>query len=71
MDSLLDEHQIGFKFSHAIYNSHDPENKRALQTMKGIRFYFKTWGVGEQWSQVEIIFKISTGIALLGLAPLL
>ena len=42
-----------------------------MQTMKGIRFYFKSWGVGEQWSQVEIIFKISTGIALLGLAPLL
>ena len=39
--------------------------------MRGVRFYFRTTGVGEAVEISAIIFKISTGIALLSIAPLL
>ena len=34
--------------------------------MRGVRFYFRTVGRGEDISTTAIIFKLSTGIALLG-----
>jgi len=47
------------------------ETHRTINRSSGIRFYFRTVGVGHEISITAIIFKISTGIALLGFAPIL
>ncbi|CAD7940481.1 unnamed protein product [Amoebophrya sp. A25] len=70
IDSVFDEHKIGFEFKHATPSSEVP-NERRLYTMRGVRFYFRAVGTGEELSISSIIFKVSTGIALLALAPLL
>lgn len=68
VDTLLDDHKIGFKFSFPFYTGEDQrvENKHA-----GIRFYFRTVGTGFKVSIAAIIMKCSTGIALLGFAPII
>eukprot|EP00392_Amoebophrya_sp_AT5.2_P016019 g16257.t1 len=60
----------GFEYTYA---TPDPttHNARRLYRMRGVRFYFRTVGTGEEISVTSIVFKISTGIALLSLAPLL
>ncbi|CAD7968682.1 unnamed protein product [Amoebophrya sp. A120] len=69
VDSLFDQNAIGFEFTYKVPLA--TANERRLFKMKGVRFYFRTVGTGEEISVTSIIFKISTGIALLSLAPLL
>lgn len=70
IDTLFDVHNIGFEFKRSIPYQNDA-NVRYLYTYRGVRFYFRTMGKGEEVSIASIIFKIATGIALLTLAPLL
>eukprot|EP00397_Hematodinium_sp_SG-2012_P020012 GEMP01020594.1.p1 GENE.GEMP01020594.1~~GEMP01020594.1.p1 ORF type:complete len:388 (+),score=100.94 GEMP01020594.1:210-1373(+) len=70
IDALLDENHIGFKFSYPVYDVND-DNVRRLHSVRGIRFYVRSIGRGRKVSIAAIIFKISTGIALLVLAPIL
>jgi len=70
IDAILDKDNIGFKFSYPVYDVGD-EDSRRLFKVRGIRFYMRTVGVGRMVSVAVIIFKISTGIALLVLAPIL
>merc|ERR1719359_2481191 len=45
--------------------------QRELKQMHGIRLYFRTVGTGQKISLAAIIFKCSTGLALLGFAPII
>lgn len=68
IDVLLSETEIGFKFKKKMDLG---EDSRRLETRHGIRFYFKTVGTGKKFSVSAMIFKISTGIALLGFSPII
>lgn len=68
VDVLLDDKKIGFQFSWPIYMG---EDQRVENRMSGIRFYFRTVGTGYKVSLASIIMKCSTGIALLGFAPII
>lgn len=68
IDALLDEDKIGFRFSYPFYTGKD---KRQESRMAGLRFYFRTVGTGYKVSLAAIIMKCSTGIALLGFAPII
>jgi len=70
IDAMLDKDNIGFQFSYPVYDVGD-DNSRRLFKVRGIRFCMRTVGVGRMVSVAVIIFKISTGIALLVLAPIL
>jgi hypothetical protein len=68
VDVLMDEDKIGFQFSWPFYTGSD---QRVENKMWGIRFYFRTVGTGYKVSVAAIIMKMSTGIALLGFAPII
>lgn len=68
VDVLMDEDKIGFTFSFPFYTG---EDERVENKMSGIRFYFRTAGTGYKVSIAAIIMKCSTGIALLGFAPII
>merc|ERR1719265_1932043 len=68
VDSIFDPNNIGFKFSYPRYTGVD---KRNLITVRGIRFYIRTLGTGQMVSISAIILKVSTGLTLLGLAPII
>lgn len=68
VDSLFSTGEIGFEFHYPHYTGKDT---RDLYTMRGIRFYIRTVGTGRKVSITAIIFKASTGIALLGFAPII
>lgn len=70
VDSLLDQDHIGYGFTHSEYDPTNPD-RRTRYKKWGIRFFFSTVGVGSKLSMAMIIFKLSTGIAVLGVAPLL
>lgn len=70
VDSMLDQEDIGFEFSHPEYDPSSPEEKRTKVTKAGIRFFFRTFGTGSKVSLVAIIFKLSTGMSLVGFAPI-
>lgn len=72
VDSLFDSETIGFNFAHAEYGvgDQDPDFRTKI-TRKGIRFYFRTNGNGQAVDPSEIIFKLSTGGALIGFAPII
>lgn len=68
VDSLFSTGEIGFEFHYPHYTG---EDTRDLFTMRGIRFYIRTYGRGHAVSLTAVIFKASTGIALLGFAPII
>ncbi|CEL99140.1 unnamed protein product [Vitrella brassicaformis CCMP3155] len=70
LDTLLDNRNVGFTFAYPEYDLSDPDRRR-LNKLTGIRFYIRTVGTGWKVSITAIIFKLSTGLALLGLAPIL
>eukprot|EP00746_Dinoflagellata_sp_MGD_P166560 gnl/MRDRNA2_/MRDRNA2_96534_c0_seq1.p1 gnl/MRDRNA2_/MRDRNA2_96534_c0~~gnl/MRDRNA2_/MRDRNA2_96534_c0_seq1.p1 ORF type:complete len:395 (-),score=70.06 gnl/MRDRNA2_/MRDRNA2_96534_c0_seq1:61-1245(-) len=69
IDSLLDQNHIGYNFKHVEYDVENPD-KRTRYKSYGIRFYFSTVGVGSKVSMAMIIFQLSTGMALVGFAPI-
>lgn len=69
VDTLLDEDHIGFAFEHVEYDPINPD-KRTAYKKHGIRFFVSTVGTGSKVSMAMIIFYASTGIALLGIAPI-
>lgn len=74
MDVKLDEESIGFNFGWPFYMGDDSTSNsdhRELKKMYGIRLYFRTVGTGQKISLAMIIFKMSTGLALLGFAPII
>merc|ERR1719235_724848 len=68
VDVLMDEDKIGFQFTWPFYTG---EDQRVENKMSGVRFYFRTVGTGFKVSLAAIIMKCSTGIALLGFAPII
>jgi len=70
VDNLLDEDHIGYGFNHVEYDVANPD-KRTNYKKWGIRFFFGTLGVGSKLSMAMIIFRISTGMALVGFAPII
>lgn len=71
-DSLFDSSSIGFSFTHAEYGVGDQDpDTRTKMSRSGIRFYFRTTGHGQAVDPSEIIFKLSTGGALIGFAPII
>lgn len=68
VDSIFDPNNIGFKFEYPHYTQKD---KRELVTVRGIRLYIRSLGTGEMVSTAAIILKLSTGLTLLGLAPII
>jgi hypothetical protein len=72
VDSAFDSTTIGFGFAHAEYGvgEQDPDFRTKINR-KGIRFYFRTNGNGQAVDPSEIIFKLSTGGALIGFAPII
>lgn len=68
IDSAFDPNNIGFKFDYPHYTGVD---KRDLITVRGIRLYLRSLGTGEMVSPAAIILKVSTGLTLLGLAPII
>jgi len=72
VDSMFDSTSIGFGFTHAEYGVGDQDpDVRTKMSRAGIRFYFRTSGNGRAVDPSEIIFKLSTGGALIGFAPII
>lgn len=71
LDVQLDEDHIGFHFGWPMYDDGMNGETRELREMYGIRLYFRTVGTGKKVSFAAIIFKMSTGMALLGFAPII
>lgn len=69
IDSILDPENIGFGYQR-IVGDLGPD-ARLLEKRRGIRFYFSSTGHGSQFSFSIVIFKISTGMALLNFAPVI
>lgn len=67
IDNIFDPENIGFSYSMATYLGPD---QRIKEQRHGIRLYFKTVGEGSRLSMQITIFKMSTGGALLVLAPI-
>jgi len=68
IDAVLDQHNIGYAFSYPLYDD-DDKNKRQLYSVRGLRFYVRTSGIGEKTDISIIILMLSTAVALLGFAP--
>lgn len=68
VDTTFDEDHIGFMFNHG--EDIDDET-RIFMKMRGVRIFFRSVGTGRKVSAVHIVMKISTGLALLGIGPLL
>jgi len=68
IDVLLSEDDIGFNFK--TKRTLGGPDERLVETRHGIRFYFKTTGIGKAMSLSAIIFKCATGMALLGFSPI-
>lgn len=74
LDVTFDDQNIGFNFKWPFYNGGDTTmngEERELKQMYGIRLYFRTVGTGQKVSMGIIIFKMSTGLALVGFAPII
>jgi len=69
VDTLFDETNIGFGFSMPSYTGDG--NERSIGRTRGVRLFFRTVGTGRKVSWTSIIMKVSTGVALLGVAPIL
>merc|ERR1719253_358314 len=46
IDAVLDQDHIGYAFSYPLYDEADPD-KRQLYSVRGLRFYIRTSGIGE------------------------
>lgn len=68
VDALFDEDDIGFRFAYPEYTG---QKTRRLNDVRGIRFYVRTVGAGHFFSTTTTVMMLSTGIALLGFAPVL
>lgn len=68
IDTVFDPEHIGFQFSNPLYTA---EDEREIMRYKGVRLFFRTVGTGRKTSTTAIIMKISTGLALLGVAPIM
>lgn len=68
VDALFDENNIGFTFAYPEYTS---ATTRRLHDLRGIRLYVRTVGTGYFTSIPVTVMMLSTGIALLGFAPVL
>lgn len=68
VDPLFDEEEIGFNYKRSLDAG---DGIRHSQKRHGIRFYFKTVGIGAKMSTAATIFRISTGLALLGFVPVI
>lgn len=69
VDTIFDENNIGFGFAIPQYTGNG--NERSIGNARGVRLFFRTVGTGRKLSWTSIIMKISTGVALLGVAPIL
>lgn len=69
LDTIFDEENIGFGFSHAEYTADG--NERELVKTRGVRIWMRTTGRGRKISPIHIIMKCSTGLALLSIGPIL
>uniref|UniRef100_A0A0G4HZW2 Uncharacterized protein n=1 Tax=Chromera velia CCMP2878 TaxID=1169474 RepID=A0A0G4HZW2_9ALVE len=67
-DSLLRPDAIGFSFVQVLPDSSDPQ-KRMKITRTGIRLIFRTFGKGWKFSFTQLVFVLSTALALLSIAP--
>lgn len=67
LDTIFDPEHIGYFFNYAEYIS---EDVRVLNQLRGIRFWFRTTGVGKRLDVPTIVMKASTGMALMALAPI-
>jgi len=65
LDSILDPDDIGYGFSHAEYIDGD---HRLQNDVKGLRFLFRTNGLGKQFSVMAAITTVSTSGTLMSLA---
>lgn len=68
VDSQMDHELTGFEFTNAVSMG---TGLRQMQRQSGIRFYMRTIGTASKFSMAEVIFKVSTGLALLGFAPVI
>lgn len=68
LDSIFDPNHIGFKFKYAEYVS---ENERVLNTVSGVRMFFRTSGEGRQVSIPACVQKFSLNSSLIALATIL
>jgi hypothetical protein len=66
IDAQLDEDHIGYTFAYPEYLS---DTERILYDVRGIRFYLRTVGTSSKPDMSVVIMMFSTGIALLGFAP--
>jgi len=65
LDTILDPDNIGYGFKHAEYID---TGHRLQNEVRGLRFFFRTSGVGKKASLSAAITTFSTTIGLLGLA---
>jgi len=66
IDAMLDEDHIGYAFAYPEYTG---DTTRRLNDVRGIRFYMRTVGTSSQPDLSVVIMMFSTGVALLGFAP--
>merc|ERR1719213_898549 len=65
MDTIFDAENIGFAFS---YPEHIDRDNRIRNEVRGIRFFFRTSGIGRKVSIAATITKASMGASLFALA---
>jgi len=65
VDTIFDPDNIGFSFKHPEYVDDD---HRLQNEVRGLRFFFRTSGVGKKWSVAAIITNASTSSTLLAFA---
>merc|ERR1719321_797180 len=65
LDTVFDPDNIGYGFSHAEYVD---ENTRYRNQVRGVRFFFRTVGIGKKLSVAATINKASLGASLFTMA---
>lgn len=65
LDTIFDPENIGFKFD---YTEHIDENTRFRNSVRGVRLFFRTVGIGKKMSVAATINRASLGAALLPIA---
>jgi len=68
LDSIFDPNHIGFKFKYAEYIS---EEERVLNTVSGVRMFFRTSGEGREVSIPATVQKFSLNSSLIAIATIL
>lgn len=72
LDNIFDPEKIGFSFKYPSYEGGglQRDEQRSLIEVQGLRIYIRAHGTGRKVSMVAIIMKLSTGLALMGMAPI-